>query len=167
MSRLHPVFNVVKLSLAPPDPIPGQRMSPHPLPEIVDGEEEWVVEEILDSQMVNQNCVTWSNGGVSALNTIPGNLGIMFMCRNWWRIFTGGTLVLLVTSVWLTSAPFLSIQCWVVTALKGEWMLGDAPHRLTSPLIFLRHLCIFLPIVASPRRRALTAPIPESDDHVM
>ena len=23
MSRLHPVFNVVKLSLAPPDPIPG------------------------------------------------------------------------------------------------------------------------------------------------
>jgi len=25
MSRLHPVFNVVKLSLAPPDPIPGRR----------------------------------------------------------------------------------------------------------------------------------------------
>jgi len=27
MSRLHPVFNVVKLSLAPPDPIPGQWMT--------------------------------------------------------------------------------------------------------------------------------------------
>jgi len=53
MGRLHPVFNVVKLSLAPPDPIPGCRTSPPPLPEIVDGEEEWVVEDILDSQMVN------------------------------------------------------------------------------------------------------------------
>ena len=37
MSRLHPIFNVVKLSLAPPDPIPGQWTSPPPLPEIVDG----------------------------------------------------------------------------------------------------------------------------------
>jgi len=53
MSRLHPIFNVVKLSLAPPDPIPGRRTSPPPLPEIVDGE-EWVVEEILDSRMVNR-----------------------------------------------------------------------------------------------------------------
>jgi len=49
MGRLHPVFNVVKLSLAPLDPIPGRRTSPPPLLEIVDGEEEWVVEEILDS----------------------------------------------------------------------------------------------------------------------
>ena len=54
MSRLHPVFNVVKLSLAPPDPIPGRRTTPPPFPDIVDGEEEWVVEEILDSRMVNQ-----------------------------------------------------------------------------------------------------------------
>jgi len=28
------------------------------------------------------NCVTWSSGKVSVLNTIPGNLGIMFMCWN-------------------------------------------------------------------------------------
>jgi len=40
MSRLHPVFNMVKLSLAPPDPIPGRWTSPPPLLEIVDGEEE-------------------------------------------------------------------------------------------------------------------------------
>ena len=49
MGRLHPVFNVVKLSLAPLEPIPGCQTSPPPLLEIVDGEEEWVVEEILDS----------------------------------------------------------------------------------------------------------------------
>jgi len=46
-------------------------------------------------------------------------------------------------------------------------LLGDAPHRPTSPPIFLHHLCIFLLIVASPRRNALAAPIPESNDHVM
>jgi len=49
MGRLHPVFNVVKLSSAPPDPFLGRWTSLPPLPEIVDGEEEWVVEEILDS----------------------------------------------------------------------------------------------------------------------
>jgi len=67
MGRLHPVFNVVKISLAPPDPILGRRTSLPPLPEIVDGKEEWVVEEILDSQMVNQKLcylVKWEGFGV-------------------------------------------------------------------------------------------------------
>jgi len=40
------------------------------------------------------------------------------------------------TSVWSTSAPFLSVQCWDVTALKRGWMLGDAPLCLMFPLIF-------------------------------
>jgi len=82
MGRLHPVFNVVKLSLAPPDPIPGRRTSPPPLPEIVDGEEEWVVEEILTVEWSIGSFVTWSSGRVSVLNTTPGNLGIMFMRQN-------------------------------------------------------------------------------------
>ena len=47
-----------------------------------------------------------------------------------------------------------------------ELLLGDAPRPPMFPPIFLRHLCIFLLIVASPRRSALAAPIPESDDHV-
>ena len=42
-------------------------------------------------------------------------------------------------------------------------VLGDAPHRPTSPLIFLHHLCIFLLIVASPRRSALVALTSEKD----
>ena len=54
MSRLHPVFNIVKLTLAPEDPIQGQQPQPPPLPKIIDGEEEWVVEEILDSRVVNR-----------------------------------------------------------------------------------------------------------------
>ena len=52
MSRLHPVFNVVKLVPASEDPITGQRSDPPPPPEIVDGEEHYVVEKILDSQLI-------------------------------------------------------------------------------------------------------------------
>jgi hypothetical protein len=52
MSRLHPVFNVVKLlTPAPTNPIPGRHPKP-PLPsELVEGEEEYEVEKILDSKM--------------------------------------------------------------------------------------------------------------------
>jgi len=51
MRCLHPVFNVVKLSPAPDDPIIGRRRIPQPPPELVDGEEEYIVEKILNSRM--------------------------------------------------------------------------------------------------------------------
>ena len=49
MRKLHPVFNMVKLSAAPEDLIPGKKLQALPLPIIVDKETEWKVEEILDS----------------------------------------------------------------------------------------------------------------------
>jgi len=49
MKQLHPVFNVVKLTPAPDDPITGQKTKGHPLPIVIDREPEWEVEEILDS----------------------------------------------------------------------------------------------------------------------
>ena len=52
MTHIHPVFNVVKLLPVPDDPIPGQQMKPPPPPEIVDGDEHYVVEQILDSQLI-------------------------------------------------------------------------------------------------------------------
>jgi hypothetical protein len=67
MSRIHPVFNIVKLTPASEDPIPGRRAVPPPPPEIVDGEEEWVVEEILDSKMMNwklRYLVRWKDFGM-------------------------------------------------------------------------------------------------------
>jgi hypothetical protein len=76
MKHLHPVFNVVELTPAPTDPIAGRHFPPPPLPEIVDGEEEWVVEEILDSKVINRKLwylVKWKE------NIIPGNPGTMFM----------------------------------------------------------------------------------------
>ena len=49
MSHLHLVFNVIKLLPTPSDPILGWKANPPPLPEIVDGEEHYIVEQILDS----------------------------------------------------------------------------------------------------------------------
>jgi len=43
------VFNVVKLSVALDDPIPGRKPQVPPLPIVVNGEPEWEVEEVLDS----------------------------------------------------------------------------------------------------------------------
>ena len=67
MKWIHPVFNVVKLTLAPDDPILGGRMPPPPPPEIIDKEEEWVVEDILDSKLINQKLrylVKWKDFGM-------------------------------------------------------------------------------------------------------
>jgi len=50
MKQLHPVFNIVKLTPALDDPIPGRKTEDHPLPIVIDGEAEWEVEEILDSR---------------------------------------------------------------------------------------------------------------------
>ena len=49
MRQLHLVFNIVKLSATLEDPILGRKPQAPPLPIIVDGKEEWEVEEILDS----------------------------------------------------------------------------------------------------------------------
>jgi len=49
MRQLHPVFNIVKLSTAPEDPILGRKLQAPPPPIVVDRKEEWEVEEILDS----------------------------------------------------------------------------------------------------------------------
>jgi len=51
MKRLHPVFNVVKLTAALADPIVGRHLTPPPPPEVIGGEEEYLVAEILDSKM--------------------------------------------------------------------------------------------------------------------
>ena len=50
MRQLHPVFNIVKLSAALEDLIPGRKPQAPLLPIVVDGEPEWKVKEILDSR---------------------------------------------------------------------------------------------------------------------
>jgi len=66
MQCLHPVFNVVKLTPAPEDPFPGRKLPPSPPPVIVEGEEEWEVEEILDSRLMRRKLkflVKWKGFG--------------------------------------------------------------------------------------------------------
>jgi hypothetical protein len=53
MSCLHPVFNVIKLTPALSNPIPRCHPKPPPPPKTMDGEEEWVVEEVLDCKVIN------------------------------------------------------------------------------------------------------------------
>jgi len=50
LRQLHPVFNVVKLSAAPDNLIPGRKPQAPPSPIVVDREPEWEVEEVLDSR---------------------------------------------------------------------------------------------------------------------
>jgi len=50
LCRLHPIFPIIKLTLAEPDPIPGRHPIPPP-PVLVGGEEEYEVEDILNSQV--------------------------------------------------------------------------------------------------------------------
>ena len=47
---MHPVFNVVKLSAALEDPILGRKLQALLPPIVIDREEEWEVEEILNSR---------------------------------------------------------------------------------------------------------------------
>ena len=51
MSQLHPVFPVVKFTSALEDPIPGHHTLPSPQPVLLDGEEHFEVESVLDSHM--------------------------------------------------------------------------------------------------------------------
>jgi len=50
LRQLHPVFNVVKLSATPDNPIPGRELRALLPPIVINRELEWEVEEVLDSR---------------------------------------------------------------------------------------------------------------------
>jgi len=50
MKQLHPVFDIVKLTLALDNPITGRKIEDHPPSIVIDREAEWEVEEILNSR---------------------------------------------------------------------------------------------------------------------
>ena len=51
LRHLHPMFPIVKLLPAADDPIPGRRAKPPPPPVLVEGNEEFEVEKILNSHI--------------------------------------------------------------------------------------------------------------------
>jgi hypothetical protein len=66
MRHLHPVFPVVKLTPAPEDPFSGRWQPTPPLPVVVEGKEEYEVEEILNAHYFRrrlQYLVKWQGHG--------------------------------------------------------------------------------------------------------
>jgi len=91
IKQLYPVFNVVRLTPAPDDPITGWKMEDHPLPIIINGEAEWEVEEILDScwhQRRFQYLIKWKgysckhNSWESASEVSAPELTMEFHCKH-------------------------------------------------------------------------------------
>ena len=68
------MFNVVKLFPAPDDPIPGRRPRPPPPPVLVNDEEQYKVEEILDSRLFRRKLqfkVKWKGYGLEDVSWEP------------------------------------------------------------------------------------------------
>jgi hypothetical protein len=135
MKRIHPVFNVVKLTPAPEDPIVGRHAPPPPLPEIVDGEEEWVVEEILDSKVINRKLrylVKWKDFGVEHNSWEPWDMvHAPDLVSEFYRKYPGAARH-------IRTADFLSLRFQPVLApVKGHPIL--TPNSVHPPLYVPPH----------------------------
>ena len=165
MSRLHPVFNVVKLLPAPPDPIPGRRPNPPPPPEIVDGEEEWIVEEILDSKVMNRKLrylVKWEGFGIEHNSWEPwDNIHAPELIAEFHRRHP--TAARHVRTVNLDSIPLFSVPPSVVPRRHifegGVDVRGHSYPRQSSPTIphipfkFTQPSVPSVPLYIPPHRR--------------
>ena len=144
MSRLHPVFNVVKLLPAPSDPIPGRRPNPPPPPEIIDGEEEWIVEEILDSKVMNRKLrylVKWEGFGVEHNSWEPwDNVHALELIMEFYRRHPGAARY--IRTVDFSSIPFRPVSPCIVPRHHifegGVDVRGHSDSR-QSPLFLLVH----------------------------
>src|SRR5271156_4756653 len=136
MSRLHPVFNVVKLTPAPLDPIPGRRPNPPPPPEIVDGEEEWIVEEILDSKMVNRRLrylIKWEGFGIEHNSWEPWNdVHAPELITEFYRKHPGAARQ--IRALDLCTIPFHSISTKVLRRHSLESGVDVRGHSVASTL---------------------------------
>ena len=150
MKRIHPVFNVVKLTPVPEDPIARRRAPPHPLLEIVDGEEEWVVEEILDSKVINRKLrylVKWKDFGVEHNSWEPwDNVHTLELVSDFYRRHPGAP-----RHIWAADFPSLQFQPISTSGRRhlegGGWMSGDTRFPTQSGYIpDPRPLYTFCPI---------------------
>jgi hypothetical protein len=74
LRRLHPVFSIVKLFFAPPDPFPGHQTAPPPDLILVEGADHYEVEKVLDSRLWYRRIeylVKWKGYGTEENMWIP------------------------------------------------------------------------------------------------
>ena len=139
MKRIHPVFNVEKLTPAPDDPILGRQMPPPPPPEIIDGEEEWVVEDILDSKLINwklRYLVKWKDFGIEHNSWEPReNVHVPDIITDFYQKHPGAMRHIRLAEFFHSISNPTS--CRDVTILKGGWMSEDTTIRPPLLLSFL------------------------------
>ena len=108
---------MVKLILAPDNLIPGRRQTPPPPPELVEGKEEYIVEEVLNSRLFHQKIqylVKWEGYGVKHntweyldhLNNALDKVAEFYMRHSLWDPRGGKNLPLISTEMDVNSDSF-------------------------------------------------------------
>ena len=134
--QLHPVFNVVKLLWALEDPIPGWKAHPPLPPEIVDGEEHYIVEWVLDSQLMRgqlQFLVKWEGYGHKENSWVPElDIAAPDKIQEFYNAYPSAPW-------WICSVAFHSLISHAsrMQQTRGGWCQG-----VTSFLLW-RHLRVF------------------------
>lgn len=144
----------MKLTLAETDPIVGRRIPPPPPPELIDGEEEWVVEEILDSKVINRKLrylIKWKGFGIDHNSWEPwDNVSTPNLVADFYRRHPGAA-----RHIWSTvfhSLPFRPTIEPRRHDSEGGWMLGDTFSN-PLPLRPLPLFCPLMPPYVLPHRR--------------
>ena len=131
MSHFHPVFNVIKVLPTPSNPLPGWKASPSPLPEIVDREEHYVVEWILDNQFMRgclQFLMKWEGYGYEE-NSWVSEQDVMALDKlhEFYQIHPGAPCQ-------IRSMAFQSLMSHASRMQHARWgvMSGDAPSHTSA-----------------------------------
>jgi transposase InsO family protein len=161
MRRLHPVFNVVKLTPVPEDPFPGRQLTPPPPPILVDGEEEWEVEEILDSRLVRKKLkflVKWKGFGREENSwEDAGDVHAPELVQEFYKRHPGAPRV--IRALQFGSIPFQSLPA--ITSSRcdlegGVDVRGSSRSPLEAPIISINSRNIS--VAPTPSRHTPGAP---------
>jgi hypothetical protein len=82
MRHLHPVFNIVKLTTTPPDPIPRRHPQPPPPPEMIDGKDEYLSRKSWTARCSAYGSSLKLSGKVTGQNMTVGSMQPKSMHQN-------------------------------------------------------------------------------------
>jgi Chromo (CHRromatin Organisation MOdifier) domain len=160
------------------DPIANRHIPPPPLPEIIEGEEEWVVEEILDSKVINRKLrylVKWKDFGIEHNSWEPwDNVHAPDLVADFHRKYPGAARR--IRTAEFHSIPFRPLPAPIVPGrhflkggvdVRGHPVLAPDPTPDSSSIgvgsmpRLVVQTCQASPRYIPPHRR-FTAPTPDS-----